>query len=90
MLATVYHAGDPIDITAFRVSEKFDGVRAWWDGHRLLTRSGTPIAVPVWFTENWPNEVLDGELWGGRGEFEVVSGVVRKSEPVDTDWRQVR
>lgn len=90
MLVTVYHAGDPIDITAFRVSEKFDGVRAWWDGHRLLTRSGTPIAVPVWYTENWPDEVLDGELWVGRCEFEVLSGVVRKSEPVDADWRQVR
>jgi DNA ligase-1 len=33
---------------------------------------------------------LDGELWLGRRSFDVLSGVVRKSEPVDAEWRDVR
>jgi DNA ligase-1 len=33
---------------------------------------------------------LDGELWGGRGRFESLSGSVRKQIPVDAEWRHVR
>lgn len=90
MLAEVYHQGDAIDPRAWRVSEKFDGVRAWWDGRRLLTRNGNVIVAPAWFTAGWPNTVLDGELWIGRGQFELVSGTVRRQQPVEAEWRRVQ
>lgn len=90
MLAEVYHEGDAIDLRAWRVSEKFDGVRAWWDGKRLLTRNGHIIAAPTWFTAGWPETVLDGELWIARGQFELVSGTVRRQQPVDSEWKRVR
>lgn len=89
-LAEVYHLGDPLDLSAYRVSEKYDGVRAWWTGRELLTRSGRRIHAPAWFTAGWPQQVLDGELWGGRGRFETTSGTVRKSVPVDEEWRLLR
>ena len=34
------------DIRLYLVSEKLDGVRAFWDGQRLLTRNGHPISAP--------------------------------------------
>lgn len=89
-LAEVYHLGDAIDLSAYRVSEKYDGVRAWWDGERLLTRSGQAIVAPAWFTARWPHIALDGELWAGRGQFEAVSGISRRLAADDADWRRLR
>lgn len=82
----------PSDIhpAAYWVSEKLDGVRAYWDGERLRFRSGREIAAPVWFTQGLPKQALDGELWLGRGQFERLSGIVRKAQPVDKEWRDVR
>ena len=88
LLANVYREG--IDVGAYLVSEKLDGVRAIWDGERLRFRSGLPVAAPEWFIAALPKVPLDGELWAGRGTFERLSGIVRKAVPVDEEWRQVR
>ena len=88
MLAGKYRPG--LDLSAYWVSEKYDGVRAYWDGHRLWTRGGEPIAPPVWFTEGWPSMPMDGELWAGRGRFEEASGTVRQLQPSDEAWRRIR
>lgn len=78
------------DPSGYLVSEKLDGVRAFWDGHHLRFRSGVPIAAPAWFTAALPQTALDGELWLGRGQFDRLSGIVRRMAPVDADWRDVR
>lgn len=88
MLATGYHAG--IEVSAYRVSEKLDGVRGYWDGQRLRTRAGHPVTPPDWFTANWPAVPMDGELWIARGRFDEVSGIARASTADDAAWRQVR
>ena len=80
-------AADP---AGFLVSEKLDGVRALWDGRQLRFRSGRPIAAPAWFTQRLPAEPLDGELWLGRGRFEALSGLVRRSQPDDSGWQALR
>ncbi len=74
----------------FLVSEKFDGVRAVWDGQVLRFRSGRVIAAPGWFLLALPRVALDGELWLGRGAFDRLSGVVRQVEPDDKAWRAVQ
>lgn len=74
----------------FLVSEKFDGVRAVWDGQVLHFRSGRVIAAPDWFLAALPRVALDGELWMGRGAFDRLSGVVRQTEPDDQAWRAVK
>jgi DNA ligase 1 len=79
-----------IDPTGYLVSEKLDGVRALWDGSNLHFRSGLRIAAPAWFTAKLPAISLDGELWLGRGQFDALSGIVRKAQPVDAEWRQVK
>lgn len=73
----------------FLVSEKFDGVRAVWDGQQLRFRSGREIVAPDWFVQALPKYPLDGELWLGHGQFDRLSGVVRQQHP-DAGWRQVR
>lgn len=79
-----------IDPTPYWVSEKLDGVRAMWDGAQLRFRSGNPIHAPAWFTHGLPAQKLDGELWIGRGRFDRLSGIVRKVEPDDMEWREVK
>ena len=79
-----------VDVTRYLVSEKLDGVRAFWDGTTLRTRAGNVIKAPAWFFERFPAVPLDGELWSGRGTFERLSGSVRKDDPVDAEWREVR
>lgn len=88
MLANTYAPG--IDITEYWVSEKLDGVRARWDGSQLLSRGGARIHAPAWFTRDWPDAPLDGELWLGRARFDTLSGIVRTLQPDDDAWRQVR
>ena len=88
MLAKVYHPG--LDLQDYWVSEKYDGMRGYWDGQKLLTRGGEPIFAPLWFTAGWPAVPMDGELWAGRGEFQQTVSIVRKLKPDDDAWRSIR
>ncbi len=89
-LLLAQEASDDVDPTGYLVSEKYDGVRAHWDGQQLRFRSGLPVAAPAWFTQRLPKLPLDGELWLGRGRFEALSGAVRRTVPDDGDWRHIR
>lgn len=88
MLANRYHAG--MALADYWISEKYDGVRAYWDGQRLWTRGGEPIQAPAWFIAGWPAQALDGELWAGRGRFQRTVSIVRKQHGPETDWRDIR
>ena len=89
MLANPYTSGLS-DLPAYWVSEKFDGIRAYWDGRALLTRAGRTIRAPSWFIAPLPAVPLDGELWMGRGQFQAVAATVRDTQPDDAAWRRVR
>ena len=86
-LANIYR--DDIDLGQYWVSEKLDGVRAYWDGAALTSRKGNRFNAPPWFTEGFPRVALDGELWMGRGTFERLSGAVRRQHPDDAQWRDI-
>lgn len=79
-----------IDLRDWWVSEKYDGVRGYWDGRTLRTRGGEPIAAPPWFTAGWPATPMDGELWAGRGRFEQAQSTVARLQPGDAPWRALR
>ena len=89
-LLLAHVASDNIDPAPFLISEKLDGVRAYWDGKTLRFRSGNAVNAPAWFTAKFPPQALDGELWLGRGRFEELSGVVRKETPDAAEWRQIK
>ena len=90
MLANVYHPG--VQLADYWVSEKYDGVRGFWDGQKLLTRAGQTINAPAWFTANWPATPMDGELWAGRGQFQKAVFTVCQRNPNESDdsaWRSI-
>lgn len=88
LLAERLQGDEPV--SQYWVSEKLDGVRAYWDGKQLRFRSGNRIPAPHWFIQGLPPQPLDGELWLGRGKFEELVSIVRSETPGDPAWRQVR
>lgn len=45
------------DPTGYLISEKLDGVRAYWNGSTFLSREGNPFYAPDWFTKRMPKDV---------------------------------
>jgi len=70
----------PEDVSGWWASEKYDGVRAIWNGRKLLSRNGKDLHAPEWFTAKLPNRRLDGELWIGRGRFDELVSCIQKGE----------
>ena len=79
---------DDINVTSWYMSEKLDGVRAYWDGEKLVSRSGKVFAAPIFFTEDFPKHALDGELWTSRDDFSNVVSIVNKKEEHD-GWNKL-
>ena len=77
------------DLAGWWLSEKLDGVRAYWDGKSLISRLGNRFHAPDWFLEGLPEIPLDGELWIGRKAFQRTVGIVRRQDQTDL-WKQVR
>jgi DNA ligase-1 len=77
------------NVEGWMASEKLDGVRALWNGQKLLTRAKRGIHAPDWFIEPLKKygTYLDGELWIKRGDFNRLSGHVRRKEPDEEVWR---
>ena len=87
LLAKVYKQQS--DISGYFVSEKFDGVRAYWDGEQFISRQGNIYNAPAWFTKDFPDQPLDGELWIARNNFEKLLSAVTKDTPIDSEWKKV-
>lgn len=85
-LALVYKQG--VDLKQYWLSEKLDGVRAYWDGEKFISKQGNVYHAPDWFVSDFPSQPLDGELWVGRNSFERVVSIVRDKKP-SKDWQEV-
>lgn len=88
LLANSYHSD--IELQNYWVSEKYDGVRAYWNGADFISRQGHVFHAPQWFKKPLPETALDGELWLERGKFDVLSGLVRRRSPDAEDWREIK
>lgn len=87
LLAHVYEP--EVDPAGWWMSEKLDGVRAYWDGRRFVSRLGNVYHAPGWFTAGLPEFALDGELWQGRKAFQRTVSVVRRHDGGEA-WRDIR
>ena len=88
LLANVWNPS--IDPTGWWISEKYDGLRGYWDGRKLWSRKGNAIHAPDYFLAELPRDIaLDGELWMGRGAFEETISTVLSQSP-DARWKRVR
>jgi DNA ligase-1 len=77
------------DLSGWWMSEKLDGVRAYWDGKQFLSRQGNLFLAPDWFVERLPDVPLDGELWIDRKRFQRTVSIVRRQDRNEL-WREVR
>jgi DNA ligase-1 len=77
------------DLTDWWMSEKLDGVRAYWDGKQFFSRQGNLYHAPDWFMEGLPAVPLDGELWIDRKKFQRTVSIVRRQDKSDL-WNEVR
>jgi len=79
---------DKHKVNNWLMSEKLDGIRAYWDGKNLISKNGNIINAPNWFTKNFPNFELDGELWTKRADFENIQNIVLDATPTDK-WKEI-
>jgi len=77
------------DPTGWWMSEKLDGIRAYWDGEAFVSRLGNKFFAPDWFTADLPADTLDGELWVGRKMFQKTTSIVR-SGAAGQEWKTVQ
>ena len=78
-----------VDPTGWWISEKLDGVRAYWDGQQFISRQGNVYMAPDWFVEGLPKDVhLDGELWLARKAFQRAVSIVRRQDR-NSQWKEI-
>jgi DNA ligase-1 len=82
------HKWEGMDPTGWWMSEKLDGVRAYWNGKTFISRLGNAFLAPAWFTEGLPESPLDGELWYGRKLFQKTTSIVRRTDGSD-EWKKL-
>ena len=87
MLPKVY--SEKVDICGWLMSEKLDGVRGYWDGHKLYSKHGHRFNPPLEFVHDLPTFPLEGELWGGRSTFEKTVSIVKRKQSHD-GWLQLK
>ena len=78
-----------MNLAGWWMSEKLDGVRAYWTGTEFLSRQGNPLFAPDWFSAGLPKEPLDGEFWIERKKFQRTVSIVRRQDKNDL-WKEVR
>lgn len=77
------------DLAGWWMSEKLDGVRAYWTGREFRSRQGNVYHAPDWFVAGLPSEPLDGELWLGRKLFQRAVSIVRRQDKSDL-WKEIK
>lgn len=89
LLAHKYEPKNCSNPVGWWISEKLDGVRAFWNGKCFYSRLGNPFYAPKWFTKDLPKDFhLDGELFGGRKKFQQTIKVVKNAEC--DDWKKIK
>jgi DNA ligase 1 len=60
------------------ISEKLDGIRAFWDGTRLYNLRGFPFVAPINYRETFPEHPVEGELCvpGSKNPLQEVYDIV--------------
>lgn len=83
------HDYDGRNVDGWMISEKMDGMRAYWTGAVLLSRNMKDIHAPNWWTQAYmPKGIkLEGELRATN--FQETMSICRRKIP-DDRWKNVR
>lgn len=93
MLAQTWKEDKGCDPTGYWISEKLDGVRAFYNGQAFYSRLGNKFFAPDDFFSQWraklpKNATLDGELFTGRNKFQDTVSIVRSGS--SPRWPEVK
>jgi DNA ligase-1 len=83
-----------IDPTGYFISEKFDGLRAIWDGKEFWSRENAATKksnifyAPDFFKAGMPDHPLDGELFLGRGKLQETVSICKTQDKSDR-WKKI-
>ena len=89
LLANDWWDVEDLDPAGWWMSEKLDGVRAYWDGKVFESRQGNIYMAPAWFTASLPKHPLDGELWMARSSFQKTISIVKTADAGER-WRGMK
>jgi hypothetical protein len=67
------------------ISEKYDGVRARWNGKSFFSRSHADLIIPEQLTRDLPKVPLDVEIWFGNDSLTESLKVCLKVKNIDWD-----
>jgi len=70
---------DNINPKGWWMSEKINGIRAYWNGNKLLSRQGNDFFPPKEFTEKFPQVAVDGELYSS--DFTSLLNLSKNKDP---------
>ena len=82
-LAKVYDKSSTVDVSEYLVSEKFDGVRGYWNGSAMLTRSGNVIPLPPWLQAQFDQHAPLGRVVKRLADLRQSLRQKRQTLPVD-------
>ena len=89
LAVSVDDLGPGFNLTGYWMSEKLDGVRAYWDGENFISRQGNVFHAPAWFKKDMPWQPVDGELWIDRKMFQHTISIVRRMDGGD-QWKVIK
>jgi DNA ligase 1 len=80
---TINFSINPISPDDYWITEKFDGMRAFWYKGNLISRYGTQLTIPDWLLQILPRGIdLDGELFAGYGKWNECAKFKKKSADI--------
>jgi DNA ligase-1 len=74
------------DPTGYFISTKYDGIRAFFSGTKLISRQGNEFPAPAWFISALGTEPLDMELYLGPGRFQETTTAIHGG---DAGWKKL-
>ena len=75
---------DSMEPKGWYLTEKYDGMRLYWNGKEFLSRNGRTIKAPESITKQMPPVPLDGELWTQHGLYQDAVNLAKSSD--ETKW----
>lgn len=93
LLAQTWKEDKGVDPTGYWISEKLDGVRAYFCNNAFYSRLGNKFFAPDSFSKDWRSKLpkgatLDGELFTGRNKFQDTVSIVRSG--ASQRWPEVK
>jgi len=77
------------DFVDWYICCKSGGVRCYWNGTKLLSKTLKAYSVPEQFTKDFPKAFLDVELFMQSGSSDDVSEILRKNKCEIKDWKKL-